>query len=211
MPGFRRLRHIIFFFPQTHHNTFSSFEDQERVRHDVKGRRNLPQETPSSSQTNSEPPSSQITGIQSSSQAHSTQPSTGQKRKRREETRDNLDEDDCFDESREEVKDELYISLASQIVGLQYYGGNDYSCYDPCQPSNRLLGLVGPGEEVTLVREPHNKYDRNAIQVLNISGAQVGHIPRKIAEKLAPLIDSNQIAVEGALLTPFFITLLIIP
>jgi SWI/SNF-related matrix-associated actin-dependent regulator of chromatin subfamily A3 len=62
---------------------------------------------------------------------------------------------------------------------------------------NLRLGMVGPGEEVTLVREPHNKYDRNAIQVMNISGAQVGHIPRNIALKLAPLMDRNLVSVEG--------------
>lgn len=57
--------------------------------------------------------------------------------------------------------------------------------------------MVGPGEEVTLVREPHNPHDRNAIQVLNISKTQVGHIPRNIASKLAPLIDRNLVTVEG--------------
>jgi len=57
--------------------------------------------------------------------------------------------------------------------------------------------MVGPSEEVTLVREPHNRHDRNAIQVLNISGQQVGHLSRNVVEKLAPLIDRNLIAVEG--------------
>ena len=57
--------------------------------------------------------------------------------------------------------------------------------------------MVGPDEEVALVREPLNKYDPNAIQVLNISGTQVGHIPRNISSRLAPLIDRNQVTVEG--------------
>ncbi|KAF8527760.1 SNF2 family N-terminal domain-containing protein [Gautieria morchelliformis] len=59
--------------------------------------------------------------------------------------------------------------------------------------------MVGPGEEVTLVREPHNTYDRNALQVMNISGTQVGHIPRNIALKLAPLMDRNLVTVEGVI------------
>lgn len=59
--------------------------------------------------------------------------------------------------------------------------------------------MVGPGEEVTLVREPHNQYDSNAIQVVNISGTQVGHIPRNVASKLAPLIDRNYVTIEGEL------------
>ncbi|GBE78013.1 hypothetical protein SCP_0108950 [Sparassis crispa] len=82
----------------------------------------------------------------------------------------------------EEPKDELYCMMKTSIVGVQYY-----------------KGLVGPGEEVRLVREPHNKYDRNAIQVKNIGNTQVGHIPRQIAAKLAPLMDRNVITVEGVM------------
>ncbi|KAL1942554.1 hypothetical protein VTO73DRAFT_6156 [Trametes versicolor] len=82
----------------------------------------------------------------------------------------------------EESRDELYLMLKTSIVGIQYY-----------------KGLVGPGEQVRLVREPHNKYDRNAIQVKNIGGTQVGHIPRTVASKLAPLMDSGLITVEGVM------------
>jgi SWI/SNF-related matrix-associated actin-dependent regulator of chromatin subfamily A3 len=74
--------------------------------------------------------------------------------------------------------------------------------------------MVGPGEEVSLRREPQNKYDRNAIQVMNISGMQIGHIPRNVAGKLvsvhphplfeithvmqqAPLMDKKVVGVEG--------------
>lgn len=86
-------------------------------------------------------------------------------------------------------------------------------------PYARNAGLVGRGEEVSLVREPRNKYDRNAIQVKNIGGTQVcdhddtclscaierakpiqvGHIPRTVAAKLAPLMDSGSITVEGVM------------
>ncbi|KAM6502461.1 SNF2 family N-terminal domain containing protein, partial [Amanita muscaria] len=80
----------------------------------------------------------------------------------------------------EEVKDELYCTMSAKVVGIQYY-----------------TGLVGPGEEVLLLREPNNRYDRNAIQVQNISRIQVGHLPRQIAVKLAPLLDRRVITVEG--------------
>ena len=33
----------------------------------------------------------------------------------------------------------------------------------------------------------------------NIGGTQVGHVPRNVAAKLAPLMDSNQITVEGVM------------
>jgi hypothetical protein len=79
--------------------------------------------------------------------------------------------------------------------------------------------MVGPGEEVRLNREPvhfscycqysifdvlisskQNQYDRNAIQVKNIASAQVGHIPKKVAAKLAPLLDQRLVSVEGVMI-----------
>ncbi|RPD63881.1 hypothetical protein L227DRAFT_542891 [Lentinus tigrinus ALCF2SS1-6] len=84
------------------------------------------------------------------------------------------------DVPEEESRDELYVMLKTAIVGVQYY-----------------KGLVGTGEEVVLARQPQNQYDRNAIQVKNIGGQQVGHIRRNVAARLAPLMDSNLINVEG--------------
>ncbi|KAJ1306199.1 hypothetical protein OPQ81_010908 [Rhizoctonia solani] len=77
---------------------------------------------------------------------------------------------------------DFYLSFQSSVVGIQYYDG-----------------LVAPGEQVALVREPTNKYDRNAIQVMNIGLRQVGHIPRQTAANLAPLIDRELILVEGTM------------
>ncbi|KDR75774.1 hypothetical protein GALMADRAFT_248461 [Galerina marginata CBS 339.88] len=86
------------------------------------------------------------------------------------------------EQEEEEVKDEIYCNLATSVVGIQYY-----------------KGLVGPGEEVVLVREPQNPYDRNAIQVKNISRVQVGHLPRNVASKLSPLLDRRVVTVEGVI------------
>lgn len=44
--------------------------------------------------------------------------------------------------SEPEVIDELYCVLDSQVVGVRYYNG-----------------MVGAGEEIRLVRDPHNQYD----------------------------------------------------
>lgn len=49
-------------------------------------------------------------------------------------------------------------------------------------------GFANPGEHVVLKREPTNQYDRNAIRVDNVMGAQIGHIPRNLAMKLASYI-----------------------
>ncbi|KII92184.1 hypothetical protein PLICRDRAFT_133581 [Plicaturopsis crispa FD-325 SS-3] len=88
------------------------------------------------------------------------------------------------DVPEEEARDELYCTMSTSVVGVQYYNG-----------------LVGAGEEVRLIREPHNKYDHNAIQVKNIGHHQVGHIPRNVAGRLAPLLDRNAVTVEGVMQT----------
>ncbi|KIY50140.1 hypothetical protein FISHEDRAFT_71758 [Fistulina hepatica ATCC 64428] len=84
----------------------------------------------------------------------------------------------------EEPKDELLCTMRTNVVGIQYY-----------------KGLVGPGEEVILQREPHNPYDSNAIQVLNIGRQQVGHLPkREVATHLASLLDAKLVSVEGIII-----------
>lgn len=62
----------------------------------------------------------------------------------------------------------------SKIVGCRYYPGH-----------------ARMGEFVTLVREPTNPYDANAIRVLNQAGTQIGHIPRNVALGLAKLMDNT--------------------
>ena len=57
-----------------------------------------------------------------------------------------------------------YGAFESYIVGVQYYDG-----------------IVSRKEQVSLVRQPNNPYDRNAIRVENIRGEQVGHIPRHLS------------------------------
>lgn len=58
--------------------------------------------------------------------------------------------------------------MEGKIVGVRYY-----------------RGVANIGEHVILKREPQNQYDRNAIQVTNVMGDQIGHIPRLLAMKLA--------------------------
>ncbi|KAL4074195.1 SNF2 family N-terminal domain-containing protein [Scleroderma citrinum] len=93
------------------------------------------------------------------------------------------DDDEDITPNESEVIDELYCTYKTNVVGVRYY-----------------KGLVGAGEQVGLVREPTNQYDRNAIKVINIGGVQVGHIPRDVAAKLASLIDKKQVTLEGTML-----------
>ncbi|KAL4587352.1 hypothetical protein LXL04_000221 [Taraxacum kok-saghyz] len=95
------------------------------------------------------------------------------------------DEDQEFEESSSSTpatQSETFMVgfMVANIVGLQYYRG-------------RISGR----EMVGLVREPLNAYDSNAIKVVNTRTIQVGHIEKKVASVLAPLLDSNFVHVEG--------------
>ena len=77
---------------------------------------------------------------------------------------------------------ELYGTLFTKIVGVQYYRGH-----------------ATVGEHVIVRREPTNQYDSNAIRVDNVQRDQIGHIPRRVAEKLARYIDAGDLLVDGTL------------
>jgi len=48
-------------------------------------------------------------------------------------------------------------------------------------------------------RELGNPYDNNAIRIDNVRRRRMGHISRNMAATLAPLMDSGELVVEGAL------------
>ncbi|KAL2426460.1 Helicase-like transcription factor [Exophiala dermatitidis] len=80
---------------------------------------------------------------------------------------------------------QLYGILNTKIVGCRYYDGR-----------------ATVGEYVRVRREPSNPYDTNAIRIDNVLRDQIGHLPRQVAAKLAPLMDSGSLLVEGALTGP---------
>ncbi|KAL8782498.1 MAG: hypothetical protein Q9213_005337 [Squamulea squamosa] len=77
---------------------------------------------------------------------------------------------------------ELYGTLHTKIVGIQYY-----------------TGCATVGEFVSIRREPTNPYDANAIKVNNVMQDQIGHIPKQMAAKLARYMDAGSLFVEGCL------------
>lgn len=77
---------------------------------------------------------------------------------------------------------ELYGTINTKVVGIQYYTGH-----------------ATIGEHVIVRREPSNPYDPNALRVENVQRAQIGHIPRAMAAKLAKYMDAGKILVEGSL------------
>ena len=52
-------------------------------------------------------------------------------------------------------------------------------------------------ETVQLRREPGNKYDRNAIEVVRGDGKSLGYIHKAIAKILAPFMDKNQLEINA--------------
>lgn len=50
---------------------------------------------------------------------------------------------------------------------------------------------------MSLVREPQNPYDRNAVVVANVYGSQVGHIRKELAAAVAYIMDNKLARVEG--------------
>lgn len=93
------------------------------------------------------------------------------------------DEDEVIDLTQDDNGNssvDLYGTFDGKIVGVRFY-----------------TGVVTAGEMVLCRREPGNQYDANAIRVDNVMRQQIGHIPRTVAEKLAPFIDRGDIIVEG--------------
>ncbi|KIW97302.1 uncharacterized protein Z519_02694 [Cladophialophora bantiana CBS 173.52] len=80
---------------------------------------------------------------------------------------------------------QLYGILNTKIVGCRFYDGQ-----------------ATVGEYVRVRREPSNQYDSNAIRIDNVLRDQIGHIGRNVAAKLAALMDSGSLLVEGALTGP---------
>lgn len=63
------------------------------------------------------------------------------------------------------------------IVGQQYAG------------KDAFLPGIAPDTPVTLIREPDNAVDKNAVMVW-INGERVGYLSHKDAAKMAPYIDA---------------------
>ncbi len=71
------------------------------------------------------------------------------------------------------------------IVGVRFYQGAAELLSEVSPDGGRVPGLL------TLVREPDNQYDKNAIAV-HFDGKKVGHIPAPQAKILAPMLDAGQ-------------------
>jgi hypothetical protein len=76
---------------------------------------------------------------------------------------------------------EMLFEYETNVVGCQYY-----------HHSNN----VEPGDTLVIFREPTNRYDKNAIQVL-FGNKCVGYINRILAAEICGYLDSNIIYMEA--------------
>lgn len=66
-----------------------------------------------------------------------------------------------------------------------------------------IIASMRGGETITLSREPQNEYHSNAVAVyaeLDGKPEQVGYLPRDLADRIAPFMDSG-VKVSARLLT----------
>ncbi|KAL8656478.1 MAG: hypothetical protein Q9226_002651 [Calogaya cf. arnoldii] len=143
------------------------------------------QKTPRSSQADSVTHSRPNTIGAAHSQPTASQPTQSQRDSwlEEEDANDTIVLSQEGDNGTEEIEQyEIYGTLHTKIVGIQYY-----------------TGVATTGEYVSVQREPSNQHDRNAIRVSNVMRAQIGHIPRQMAAKLARYMDSGSLLVEGSL------------
>ena len=81
-------------------------------------------------------------------------------------------------------------TIATDIAGLQFY---DYRKPHPLRDDGSLIE-PDVDESLELVRRPDNPRDQNAIEVwFRNQQYHLGHIPRRLARFLAPLLDDGVI------------------
>jgi single-stranded-DNA-specific exonuclease len=93
--------------------------------------------------------------------------------------------DELYAKRAEYLSRDRYASLGdahgfnTKVAGVTFEGRQDV-----------VLGLR-PGEELALVREPHNPHDPNAIAV-RYGTIGIGYLNREMARKLAPIFDAGE-------------------
>jgi hypothetical protein len=85
-------------------------------------------------------------------------------------------------ESRGSLAWRVAAETISDVTGLRFYSGD-----------------ARAGEIVVLARDPGNAYDANALKVQTAAGAQIGHVPRETAARLAPLVDGLGLRLRAQL------------
>lgn len=76
---------------------------------------------------------------------------------------------------------DIFLGL-QVIVGMRYQGG-----------AEQLLNDLVPGEKITLLREPGNRFDPEAVMALDAKGRKLGYIPRTENRMMSALMDAGKV------------------
>ncbi|MCU0329338.1 MAG: HIRAN domain-containing protein [Chitinophagales bacterium] len=82
------------------------------------------------------------------------------------------------------TKENLVLWASYYVRGFSYYHGHD------------VLGQMQLDDYVTLVREPSNRHDDQAIQI-NFRNKKIGYIPRECNSEIAKLMDLGLMEFVG--------------
>lgn len=74
------------------------------------------------------------------------------------------------------------------LVGIKHRGSAVMS----------LVETLPPGEQVTLIRDPTNPYDPNAVQVW-VRGVHIGFVPTNMNKNLAARMDAAKAEFSGTM------------
>ena len=75
------------------------------------------------------------------------------------------------------------IPLGRQaIVGMRFQGG-----------AQELLEDLSPGDRITFIREPDNRFDERAVMALDAKGRKLGYIPRSENRVISALMDAGKV------------------
>ena len=78
------------------------------------------------------------------------------------------------------------IKIGKQI--LSKVVGNTF-----CKDGQQLISELTEKSSLLWEREPNNKWDSNAIMIMNPNKKKIGYIPKELAADLTKMIDSGEI------------------
>lgn len=80
----------------------------------------------------------------------------------------------------------------SKVVGVTFCDGYPDNLHSLEDLAGRAFIKGDEGIPAVLIRNPDNPYDENAIEVhVPALGEMIGHLPRDLSAKLAPLMDDG--------------------
>jgi len=82
----------------------------------------------------------------------------------------------------------------SKVVGVSFAPGYPDNIHTLEKVAGRAFIEGGEGVTATLIRNPNNEFDENAIEV-HVSAlgddSMIGHLPRDLSSKIAPMMDNG--------------------